>query len=116
MSELKKCPFCGGEAYLETIPNLASNEYVVCCENKECLGFYIGYGDVGLYGTKDGAIKAWNTRKPVERILERLEEELRLADEEKERYARENQLQFDSAKGYSTGIYNAIEIIKEELK
>lgn len=49
-------------------------------------------------------------------IINRLEQELELADEEKERCARENQLQFDSAKGYSTGIYNAIEIIKEELK
>lgn len=49
-------------------------------------------------------------------IINRLEQELELADEEKERCARENQLQFDSAKGYSTGIYNAIEIIKEGLK
>lgn len=48
-----------------------------------------------------------------EKILERLEEELKLADEEKERCARENQLQFDSAKGYANGIANALEIVKE---
>lgn len=51
----------------------------------------------------------------IDKILERLKEELKLADEEKERCARENQLQFDVAKGYATGIYNAIEIIKEEV-
>lgn len=49
-------------------------------------------------------------------IINRLDQELKLADEEKERCARENQLQFDSAKGYATGIYKAIEIIKEELR
>lgn len=52
----------------------------------------------------------------IDNALKRLKEELKLADEEKERCARENVLQFDSAKGYATGIYNAIEIIKEELK
>lgn len=50
----------------------------------------------------------------INRILERLEEELKLADEEKERCARENPLMFDNAKGYSTGIANAISIVKEE--
>lgn len=51
----------------------------------------------------------------LKRIVERLEEELNSADAEKERCARENPLQFDSSKGYATGIYNAIEITKEEL-
>lgn len=72
--KLLKCPFCGGEASLETISNLTRTEYVVCCDNKKCICFYIGYGDVGLYETKEKAIEAWNQRKPMERILERLEE------------------------------------------
>lgn len=47
------------------------------------------------------------------KIKEKLEKELHLADKEKERCARENQLQFDSAKGYANGIGNAIEIVNQ---
>lgn len=50
--------------------------------------------------------------EPVESIVERLEEELKLSDKEKERCVKENPLQFDVAKGYANGIYNAIEIVK----
>ena len=47
-----------------------------------------------------------------EKVVEQLESELRIADKEKERCARENPLQFDSAKGYAMGLSNAIEIVK----
>lgn len=53
-------------------------------------------------------------RKPMERIKERLEEEFELSEAEKERCIKENPLQFDSAKGYSVGISNAIDFVKEE--
>ena len=46
------------------------------------------------------------------KVVEQLESELRLADKEKERCARENPLQFDSAKGYAMVLSNAIEIVK----
>ena len=46
------------------------------------------------------------------KVVEQLESELRIADKEKERCARENPLQFDSAKGYAMGLSNAIEIVK----
>ena len=49
----------------------------------------------------------------VNKLIERLEKELRLADEEKVICARENPLQFDSAKGYANGVYTAISIVKE---
>ena len=48
----------------------------------------------------------------VGKVVEQLESELCLADKEKERRARENPLQFDSAKGYAMGLSNAIEIVK----
>ena len=48
----------------------------------------------------------------VDKVVDQLESELRLADKEKERCARENPLQFDSAKGYAMGLSNAIEIVK----
>ena len=41
-----------------------------------------------------------------------LEEELKLADDEKARCIKENPMQFDSAKGYANGIAVAIEIVK----
>ena len=52
------------------------------------------------------------TAYDVDEVVKRLEEELRLADKEKGRCARENPLQFDSAKGYASGIAVAIEIVK----
>lgn len=59
--------------------------------------------------------KALEKQLGIERATERLEEEGKLADEDKGRCARENPLQFDRALGYSNGIFNAIEIIKEEM-
>lgn len=48
----------------------------------------------------------------LDKKVERLEKELTLADQDKERCARENQTQFDFAKGYSMGVTNALEIVK----
>lgn len=48
-----------------------------------------------------------------EKVIKELREELNLSDAEKERCARENPLQFDSAKGYANGITNAIEIVEK---
>ena len=48
----------------------------------------------------------------VEKVIEQLEEELKLADDEKARCIKENPMQFDSAKGYASGIAVAIEIVK----
>ena len=57
-------------------------------------------------------IKACDTAYDPDKVVDQLESELRLADKEKERCARENPLQFDSAKGYAMGLSNAIEIVK----
>lgn len=58
-------------------------------------------------------IKNQPTAYDVEKVIEQLEKELELADEEKKRCVAENPLQFDSAKGYATGISNALEIVRE---
>lgn len=75
--------------------------------------------DVCMYGENkcayEMAIEALEKMAGIERALERLEEEGKLADEEKERCARKAQLQFDRAVGYANGIFNAIKTIKEEL-
>ena len=65
MSETKllNCPFCGGEA--ELLKGLCElDNYVMCLECRS---------KTKLYNTKESAITAWNARKPMERILERLE-------------------------------------------
>jgi hypothetical protein len=105
---LLKCAFCGGEAKL------------CCADEQNYINYYWIYcKECGCKHPssihREAVIKAWNTRKPLERVIERLETEGNLADEERDRCARENPLHFDTAKGYATGIYNAIEIIKEEL-
>ena len=58
---LKPCPFCGGEAKWGNV----LHNYIEC---KEC-GF-----ETIWYDTEEEAITTWNTRKPMERIVERLEE------------------------------------------
>lgn len=67
MSEIKllPCPFCGGGAEIGEF-HLLDKEYRVCC--KECRS------RTPYSASIDRVIKQWNTRKPMERIVERLEE------------------------------------------
>lgn len=117
MSEikLKRCPFCGGEAEIEYegvdgyYQKYYSWVHVVC---KNC------YATTGrTYGDKDRskayAIRAWNTRKPLQEIVENLEAELLVASLEVELCASDNSLEIDSAKGYANGVASAIETVKE---
>lgn len=99
---LKPCPFCGGRAKF----SLLLGNHVVVCTN--CLGAIFPERRM----TKDEAAKAWNTRTLMDNIINRLDDELDLADKEKERCTRENTLQFDTAKGYASGVYNSLELVK----
>ena len=65
MSEIKllPCPFCGGET---KVSNLGFNQYLISC--KDCWAETIP--TTGLENT----IIKWNTRKPMQEIVERLEE------------------------------------------
>ena len=71
--ELRRCPFCGGEA--EVVPHLY---YSIKTEREECDSFHVeckncqsqGYA---FWGTEEQAIKAWNRRKPLEDIIAKLE-------------------------------------------
>lgn len=64
----------------------------------------------------NNVIKFFNgstTAYDIDKVVEELEKELNLADKEKERCTGENHLQFDSVKGYASGISSAIEIVKQ---
>jgi len=114
--ELLPCPFCGNDDNRVRVLRVRDG-YRVICDKCGASGTYIAIKD--WHSTKMiaqvQAVKAWNTRPPVynvEKVVERLEKELKLADEEKRRCITENPLQFDCVKGYATGIYNAIEIVR----
>ena len=92
MSELKKCPFCGGSAML-----MGDGHWIAC---EHCLS------ESDCYNTKEEAIQAWNRRKPVDDAVQ-----------EVKRY----QLQYESGLGGFTDelvdrvLRNVIEIVKEHL-
>ncbi len=57
-------------------------------------------------------VKRQPTAYEVDKVVKQLETELKTADDEKERCARENPFQFDTAKGYANGVSAALEIVK----
>ena len=69
MSELKRCPFCGGEAVTAEMYNTKLKKLfpIVKCLDCECR--------TPMTETFEEAIKAWNVRVPIKRILERIETE-----------------------------------------
>ena len=96
MSELKRCPFCGGEAKIDkTIANTVSVECTVCHASSRMI--LCTEGDI-----EQKSIEAWNTRIPMQNIVERLREK-----------AKEPMYQHHGD-NYYVGIYDAIEIVKEE--
>jgi Lar family restriction alleviation protein len=97
MSEKKllDCPFCGGEARFST----EDGNWINC---KSC------GAETDYFEQREEAIKAWNTRVPMQKIVERLEEQ----QEESDRlYA----IYFNAEDRGSYDAYSyAIEIVKEE--
>jgi hypothetical protein len=68
-TELKRCPFCGGEAELYVVKHVPYGfDYIPRCKNPSCCGRL-----AKRFTEKDTAIMFWNTRKPMKQIVERLE-------------------------------------------
>ena len=88
MGKIEKCPFCG--RYAELRHDKDGFSYVLCA-NDGC------YVRTDGHLNEESAIKAWNNRKPMERIVERLEE-----------------AKSDWNDDYNVPIKKAIEIVKEE--
>ena len=63
--------------------------------------------------TEEEVVNAWNTRKPMERIVEQLEEELELAEKEEKRCLMEHSQRYEKAEQYALGISNALDIVRK---
>lgn len=96
---LLPCPFCGGEAEV-----VGGNPYHwVFCKGCDA--------ETGQSATIEGAIGKWNTRKPLERIVERLEE-----TKGKDIVFCPPRANGKTVKlGQRIGLDRAIEIVKEEM-
>lgn len=99
MFKLKRCPFCGGEAELRDTGTVHSYYWIYCkdCGCKQPCSIHL-----------ESVINTWNTRKPIERILERLEEESNNSIND-----------FDRTRDYyhdgkADGFERAIRIVREE--
>ena len=101
MSEikLKRCPFCGGEVELVSWGYSWDTQRGIECKCGALIQFSKG---------KEQLTELWNTRKPMERILERLEKQNRetkdICEELEDMYYL----------GMSRAEKDAINIVKEE--
>ena len=112
--QLAKCPFCGGEAEITINKTRQGQTSVVRCTKCTCRKTLLKYpfyeGDIYV-----DAVKDWNTRKPLERIVERLEYEYHEIDKcKKESYEDGEWERFDMFANLKNGIGRAIVIVKEE--
>lgn len=100
MSEikLKECPFCGSDRLYITERNYFGENYCTI----SCIECHISQTG-NEFETKEDAIEQWNTRNPMDRIVERLEE---LADNSN------NHMYESYFDGKEDGIREAIEIVK----
>lgn len=96
-NELKPCPFCGGEA---RITDVFGRTGIVC---KDCFAEMRGYLDM----TPEEMTRYWNTRKPMDRIVEQLESQCSKTVS----IGRCNGKTLNI--GFNLGIVKAIEIVKE---
>lgn len=104
MTDLKCCPFCGGEAEVG-LTNQHDKLFIVGCNTPMC------YGNINHFTmnfvSKESAINTWNTRAPMANIVEKLEEEKSSSE-----YEIEGTI---TRKGFVKGIDNAINIVKQEI-
>lgn len=108
MSDIKllRCPFCDGEAKLCDASSGTNGRYRVRCKEISCTL----RPKTEWYETKDEAIRHWNHRRPIERILKRLEQIEQLDSVAHVEGSNEEIL----TNGYVKGIKKAINVVKIE--
>lgn len=102
MGELRRCPFCGGEAKIVFAEEY--KQWRIRCKNIDC--------DIrpstSWFNNEEEAIDRWNRRKTIDEIVEQLEEKADEANNDWIAYGRED----DYFDGKEDGIREAIEIVK----
>ena len=112
-AKLDSCPFCGGEAdIICDTPIIDSNgrkwAFTVICNKCATTS--------GMVFSQEKAIEVWNTRKPMERIEEMLDEAMERQWVYYNKAKGEGNIrQMDYSDGCADGLTTAIEIAKEEL-
>ena len=118
----KTCPFCDGKVFVEqqTLSPYVNHVVFICsgCGMKfEYTHNFYTYTKRGMFACDDALIRVaqnpspleiWNTRKPIERVVKRLEEE-------KGTYIDENGKELFQ-EDYFIDIDDTIKIVKEEMK
>lgn len=92
MTELKPCPFCGGEVKVSLCHDFGVDDYTIGCV-EACPAS----ADIVIFNNKQEAIKAWNTRASEEHPLGDIIWESGVTDEEK-KVALDAIKRFDGAK------------------
>ena len=106
MAELRNCPFCGGEARINSDPEAVRDTeghlwaFTVGC-SKCC-------ATSGLCCSPDKAIEAWNTRKPEEAVVAELEN----LKGEYEHHCIHGAWQRGAIQGAKTALSKAISIVR----
>ena len=110
-TKLKPCPFCGNNDRRVGIRRMGNKGYKIICGKCGAGGSYVAIKDWhdNKMIAQGQAIEAWNTRKPVDDVLERLEAI-------RQEYLKEYKIYLDGEDYRSSLLLdNAIEIIKEVL-
>lgn len=107
---LLPCPFCGGEVEISDEKIDATREvYNFHCHNCDMVTFYDFPND------RESAIKQWNTRKPIDNIVEKLKEyaKSKICDNHKKGcpYGDNEDIFCENC-----GALGAINIVKQEIK
>lgn len=103
MSELKCCPFCGEKPKIATFDwGYSVKEYWCYCSSCGC--------ETQKYHSKEDAIEQWNTRTPMDNILEKLEEAEKKGSELIGKPHMDSHVLF----GWGCAMKTAIEIVREE--
>ena len=86
--KLLNCPFCGGEVRIRSftkdieLQGVTRTISYIACDNNSCLI------STPFFDSEEEAVKRWNTRKPIDRIIEQVrlyfieQCELRVGDKE----------------------------------
>ena len=107
--KLLNCPFCGGENIKYT--------YIDWVDAIRCYGCgAVMTAPMDFDGNRKEELKnKWNTHKPVERILEEIEEEIERQWGYYNNAKREGNIrQMDYSDGCAEGLTDAIKIVKKE--